>query len=119
MRAFRSVAALLVSLALAGCHLCSNNILQASVSPSGSFNAFVFTRSCGATTPNFTQVAVLPANVSLPDDPGNAFSVQGEFPVMLRWKSDAILEINSQAMGSFHESMVNGIAIEYSRGHAL
>jgi hypothetical protein len=119
MRTFRSVAVLLVSLALAGCDLCGNDILQTSVSPSRNFNAFVFTRSCGATTPNFTEVAVLPANVSLPDDPGNVFSVRGEFPVTLRWKSDAILEVNAQVTGTLHESMVNGISIEYTRGDAF
>lgn len=46
-------------------------------------------------------------------------SVRGEFPIKLRWKSDEVLEIDSQASGSVRENMVNGISIEYTAGNAF
>lgn len=82
---------------------CVNTIVETLPSPDAAWNAFLFERSCGATT-NFTsQVSVLPSGRSLPDTSGNAFvSMRGETAgttpwggplVAVRWTGERQLEV--------------------------
>jgi hypothetical protein len=53
--------------------LCGNRILKTIPSPDGRLNAVIFERDCGATTGFSTQLSVLSAADTLPNDPGNLF----------------------------------------------
>ncbi len=57
--------------------LCGNEIMNETLSPDGHFKALVFQRDCGATTGFTTQISLLPSNVSLPNEAGNIFIVDG------------------------------------------
>lgn len=81
---------------LTGCIVdgCVNEPLQTIVSPSGAFKAVVFSRDCGATTGFNTQVSVLGANETLPDEGGNIFISNKPLPIAVRWSSDSALQIS-------------------------
>jgi hypothetical protein len=86
-------AALLALLAFAGgCGMCGNEIGYETKSPSGKWRAVAFERDCGATTRSTTEISVLQGSQPLPNEPGNIFSAEDDFPVRMEWKSDQILQ---------------------------
>lgn len=108
-------------IAHSGCDLCGNDILATIPAPSGNRQAVVFLRSCGATTPFFTQVSVLPRNKS-PKSAGNVFSADanhGNAPqgpnVSVRWLSSTVLEImyDPRARVWSHVTEIDGIRVQY------
>jgi hypothetical protein len=103
-------------LALWGCldDLCGNQVTQRAMSPSGKTAAVVFTRSCGATTRFSTQVSILPAGRSLPNDGGNTFVTEGKIALALQWENDSTLRIRGAGNTIFkQEKRVNGISVSY------
>jgi len=54
---------------------CTNTVLQTVPDPTQRMQAVVFQRDCGATTGFSTQLSILPAGASLPNNSGNAFVV--------------------------------------------
>lgn len=78
---------------------CGNEMISETLSPDKSLKVVLFQRDCGATTGFSTQVTVLPAAQSLPNDSGNvlvADTDHGKAPsgpgggpeVQTEWKSD-------------------------------
>ena len=70
----RRLTALALAMALtSGCsNACRNDIVSIAAAPGGKRQVAMFTRNCGATTGNSTQVSVLGANEA-PTAAGNAF----------------------------------------------
>ena len=97
---------------------CGNQVQQTVTSPSGKLAAIAFSRDCGATTGFSTQVSVLPAGRSLPNEPGNTYVVGGKTPLTLEWQGDATLRIRGTGEQVFkQEIQVSGVTVKY--GNAL
>lgn len=81
---------------LAGCiaNECVNEPSQTIVSPLRTLKVVVFSRDCGATTGFNTQVSILGANETLPDEGGNTFISNMSLPIVMRWSSDSALQIS-------------------------
>lgn len=112
-------AILLCVACLAGCtdDLCGNTIAQSMASPSGKTKAVVFSRDCGATTGFSTQVSIIPAGDTLPNEVGNALVLDGTVPIQLQWRSDAALAVSGigEAQVFREESDVAGVRLSYSK----
>jgi len=80
---------------LTGCSgsLCGNDKIQAYRSPDGSMTAYLFRRSCGATTGFSTHVSLLPAGRTLPNDGGNVLSAGNEQVILIEWAAPQVLQI--------------------------
>lgn len=100
---------------LSGCGLCDNEISQTVLSPSGRLKAVVFNRNCGATTGFNTQVSLIPASKTLPDDGGNTLILGGAVPLKVEWQSDASLRLtgigSARVVKQVHA--VAGVAVGY------
>ena len=119
---FRSLRTLtaFVSLLLAGCFAdpCGNEVRQTVTSPSGNLAAVLFTRDCGATTGFSTQVSIVAAGRSLPNEPGNTFVTGGKVELSLQWQTDSALRILGSGQPVFkQETQVSGVMVKY--GNAL
>jgi hypothetical protein len=101
----------------AGCGMCGNEIGYESRSPNGEWKAVAFERDCGATTRATTQVSVLQGSQSLPNEPGNIFSADGNFPVRMEWKSDQELQITyPPGTHNVVEGQISGVKVEFQEG---
>ncbi|TQK11989.1 hypothetical protein FBX97_1941 [Herbaspirillum sp. SJZ107] len=100
---------------LSGCDPCENETSQTVISPSGKLKAVVFNRSCGATTGFSTQVSVIPASESLPDEGGNTLVLGGTVPLTVAWRSDASLNLSGLGAASVfnRSSSVAGVSVSY------
>src|SRR4051794_36126136 len=113
MTRFLVVAIILI---LAGCTgMCGNEVSQTVRSPSGKFAAVVFSRNGGATTGFNTQVAILPADAKLANDPGNTFIANGTLPLTLRWQTETAFQIGGigNVVPLKKESQVSGVTVSY------
>jgi hypothetical protein len=110
------LAALLV-LGLAGCMQmeCGNEIVQTVASPSGVHKAVVFRRDCGATTGFTTQLSIIAADDSLPDDAGNLLIADDLFPISIRWLSARRVEIAASPPSRVYKQRVSvdGVVASY------
>lgn len=95
--------------------MCGNDPVNAVVSPNGEQIAIAFIRSCGATTPFYSQVSILGMPGHLPNEAGNIFSVEGKHPLSLEWNGDEQLNIAGIGYGeqSLKLSEYQGIRINY------
>jgi len=106
--------------------LCGNSPVLEVPSPSGNWKAVVFERNCGATTGFSTQVSVLGAKNSLPNEGGNLFvadtnqnaapSGPGGGPaVRVTWHGSSSLRIEHHPLARVRRSepSVNGVHVEY------
>lgn len=102
---------------LSGCGMCGNDVMQTVASSSGSPNAVVFQRDCGATTGFSTQVSVVPAIRSLPNEGGNALIIAGRMPLHVQWQSASTLQISGLGQAKIYkqETHVMGVTIRYSK----
>ncbi|RYD50037.1 MAG: hypothetical protein EOP85_00395 [Verrucomicrobiaceae bacterium] len=110
---------------LCGCEKpeCVNEVREVIVSPDGRNQVIIFTRDCGATTSFNCQGSIFPVDVGLPDESGNAFSMdKGEAEV--RWK-DARTVVVSVAAGKVESARffrkletVGEIRVEYANAGA-
>jgi len=123
-----SIGGFIAVFALGDSSMCANEALVEAASPSTKLKAIVFQRDCGATTGFSTQVAVVPANESLPNEPGNVFvadtnhgaapSGRGGGPeVVVHWLSDGTLHIDHHpsARVFLAERRVDHVQIEYGQ----
>jgi len=104
------------AVALTGCSdMCSNEVSQTVVSPSGALKAVVFSRNCGATTGFNTQVSVLPASTQLPPEGGNTFIGNGSTPLAVRWENESNLKIAGVGAVSpiKQNTQISGVAVAY------
>ena len=112
----------------AGCGLCENEVLWEVRSPDNAKKAVAFIRSCGATTPNGTNVSILEGSQRLPNAQGNAFVAdgnhgqsklgpRGEISVRLRWvrPDEVVLDYPSHARVFRSESGATGVRLRYSQ----
>lgn len=74
---------------------CENNNIRPVPSPDGKLTAVLFRRDCGDPSKYTTHVSILPAGKELPDGTGNAFSAAGEPVVLVRWRDERNLVIES------------------------
>ena len=100
----------------AACSLCGNDISQTVPSPAGGLKAVVFDRDCGATTGFSTQVSILYATESLPNDGGNTLVLDDCAPVQVKRHSDTSVEISGLGSSSVlrESSLVAAVAVSYS-----
>ena len=105
-----------ISFLMACSGVCENEVSQTISSPSGSLKAVVFSRNCGATTGFNTQISVLPSNETLPNDGGNTFIVDGTVPIVVKWKTDATLQVSGLGRVSTvkQNSQVSGVVVTYA-----
>lgn len=111
----RSIVILFVYIAT-GCTLCGNDPINAEVSPDEERVAIAFIRSCGATTPFYTQVSILDKPGRLSNEAGNIFIVEGKHPVSVQWENNEKLKIGgTREYGeeSLRLSEYKGIRISY------
>lgn len=111
---FSFLAAMAVS--LSGCgSACENEVVSEVTSPSGKFKAVMFERGCGATTGFNTQVSIIDADESVPDDAGNAIILDELVPLHIQWLSDDELSISGRRETQVfkQEEVVNGVRIRY------
>jgi hypothetical protein len=96
--------------------MCSNEIMQTVMSPSGSSRAVVFSRDCGATTGFSTQVSILPDGRELPNDGGNVLVLGDIVPLNLAWKSNSSLQVSGLGGRKtfMQATSVSGVAISYA-----
>jgi hypothetical protein len=108
--------------------LCDNEIIQQISSPDGRWKAVVFQRDCGATTGFSSQISVIGAGSSLPNDGGNIFvaddnhglapSGPGGGPkVWVRWLSSSHLKIayDRRDRTFATETQYQGLSISYQK----
>jgi TonB family protein len=83
---------------------CGNKLLSRSTSPDGKRDAMVFNRSCGAKTPVYTEISIVPAGAPLENaagnllgsdtDHGRAPSAPARGPTLhVRWNGPKELEV--------------------------
>ena len=95
--------------------MCGNDPINAEVSPNGERVAIAFIRSCGATTPFYTQVSILDAPGRLPNKSGNIFIIEGKHPVSVSWEGNDELKIAGAGYGkqSLQLYKYQGISVNY------
>jgi hypothetical protein len=90
------ILAILISLfSLSSClpNPCDNEIISENYNASHNYRAVVFTRGCGATTLDSTQVSIIGKNSKLKNNPGNIFIKLGKGFVETKWVDDKTLLI--------------------------
>lgn len=112
------VTATILSIAalLGGCGQgCENEVTRSIASPSGKLKAVVFHRGCGATTGFNTQVSLVAATDSLPNDGGNVLIVEGKVPMRIQWSSEERISVSGLGSAKVfkQESSAFGVAIAY------
>jgi len=74
---------------LSGCEAtCGNESIASISSPDGKSKAVVFNRNCGATTGFNTQVSIVKASDSLPNEGGNLLILEGTVPLTIHWVNE-------------------------------
>ena len=104
---------------LAGCSEidpCENVVVKTVFSPDKSHKVVVFTRGCGATTSDSTQVSLLRANEE-EGNSGNALVFKDERDVEVTWKDDHTVELAySWQDPIFQEAQpIDGVWIKFVR----
>jgi hypothetical protein len=81
--------------------MCGNTIQLEIYNPNKTYKIVKFDRDCGATTGNSTQISIIKASDSLPNDPGNIFIADRD-SVEISWQSNYdILIRNPEEMQTF------------------
>lgn len=99
--------------------LCVNEPLSSLDSPNGVYQAVLFQRNCGATTPYSLHVSVLPYGAVLPDEAGNVLIVRDHNLIpRLYWSSPSnlVLEYPAYADISPIQGAPAGVSVQL---HAL
>ena len=76
----------------------------------------MFNRNCGATTGFNTQVSIIAATGSLPDDSGNTLILDGTVPLQVHWQSNSALHLSGLGSAEIFKqaSSASGAAVSYS-----
>lgn len=90
-----------------------NDIVQKVPSPSGENVAYVFERSCGATTGFSPQLSILDKDADFPNESGNTFRSDKDFSI--EWINEKNLKVIYDKSSETYEmdKKVNGIEIDY------
>ena len=106
---------LAVSMLLAGCSLCGNEIGYEEKSPNGQLKAVAFERDCGATTSFSTHISILPTNQKLPNEGGNVWVAKGDLKVRLRWEANdrIVVTYPTDARIIMKQEKRSGVSIRY------
>ena len=93
--------------------LCGNDIKQRIPSPNGENIAYIFDRSCGATTGFSPQLSILYKGDELENESGNTF--RSEKDLSIEWLDEKNLKVIYDISSETYEmkKKVNGITIEY------
>ena len=93
--------------------MCSNTVVSNVTNSSGTLQAVVFDRNCGATTTESTQLSILKAGEKLPDAPGNALVAKGSAHVAIEWVDTLRIRVVSPRVEFLRrETGVNGVTID-------
>jgi hypothetical protein len=93
--------------------LCGNDIKQKTPSPNGENIAYIFDRSCGATTGFSPQLSILYNDDELENESGNTFGSEKDFSI--EWVNEKNIKVIYDISSETYEmkKKVNGITIEY------
>ncbi|MBT2733501.1 hypothetical protein [Bacillus sp. ISL-7] len=93
--------------------MCGNDIVQKVPSPSGENVAYVFKRSCGATTGFSPQLSILDKDDDFQNESGNTFRSDKDFSI--EWLDEKNLKVIYDKSSETYEmdKKVNGIEIDY------
>ncbi len=93
--------------------MCGNDIKQKIPSPSGENVAYVFERSCGATTGLSPQLSILDKDDDFQNESGNTFRSDKDFSI--EWLNEENLRVIYDKSSETYEmdKKVSGIKIEY------
>ncbi|MCD1162203.1 hypothetical protein [Peribacillus frigoritolerans] len=93
--------------------MCGNDIKQKTPSPSGENVAYIFERSCGATTGFSPQLSILNKDDDFQNESGNTFRSDKDFSI--EWFNENALKVIYDKSSETYEidKKVNGIKIEY------
>lgn len=93
--------------------MCGNDIKQKIHSPNGENMAYVFERSCGATTGFSPQLSVLDKDDDFQNESGNTFRSDKDFSI--EWIDGKNLKViyDKSYETSEMDKKVNGVSIEY------
>jgi hypothetical protein len=93
--------------------MCGNDIKQKIPSPNGENVAYVFERSCGATTGFSPQLSVLDKGDDFQNESGNTFRSDKDFSI--EWIDEKNLKViyDKSSETSEMDKKVNGVRIEY------
>ncbi|AXN41551.1 hypothetical protein CN689_22260 [Peribacillus butanolivorans] len=93
--------------------MCGNDIKQKTPSPSGEKVAYIFERSCGATTGFSPQLSILNKDDDFQNESGNTFRSDKDFSI--EWLNERNLKViyDKSSETSEMDKKVNGIKIEY------
>jgi hypothetical protein len=102
----------------AGCELtgpCENSEGARIPSPDGRLAAWVFVRSCGATTADSVHVSVLPASATGTREVGNTFIIEDKSTVIAEWPAPRQLLVSYESLGRVFkkESQVGEVTVSY------
>ena len=93
--------------------MCGNDIKQTIISPNGANTAYVFERSCGATTGFSPQLSVLDKDDEFKNVSGNTFRSDKDFSIeWIDGKNLKVIYDKSSEISEMDEK-VNGVSIEY------
>ena len=95
--------------------ICGNDILQKVPSPSRENVAYVFERSCGATTGFSPQLSILDKDDDFQNESGNTFRSDKDFSI--EWVDEKSLKVIYDKSSQTYEmdKKVNGINVNYVR----
>jgi hypothetical protein len=95
--------------------VCTNADVVSVTSPARSVRAVKFTRSCDGAKGITTHVSILAADQPLPDEPGNAFIVEGNADLLLLWVDGKHVAVSGTGNGTrqVQKVVVNGVRITY------
>ena len=112
----------IISALVTGCSLCGSQIIQSAVSPSGAWTAIVYERDCGATTPVYTVVELLPEGKKRPDGEdrsGLVLSLRNSHEVRVKWVDGVHLVVSCSSCGkvdfSKERQQVRTVSVTYIR----
>jgi hypothetical protein len=91
---------------------CINQVLDQATSPSGARVAYLYSRSCGATTGPSTHVAVLEIGSQPPDGLGNVLVIKDPAAI---GETRQTTQIRWIAADSLHVSLLGGRSIQSSK----
>lgn len=93
--------------------MCGNDIKQKIFSPSDEKVAYVFERSCGATTGFSPQLSILDKDDDFQNESGNTFRSDKDFSI--EWIDEKNLKViyDKSSETSEMDKKVNGVRIEY------
>lgn len=93
--------------------MCGNDIKQKIHSPNGESVAYLFERSCGATTGFSLQLSVLDKDADFQNEPGNTFRSDKDFSI--EWIDGKKLKVIYDKSSEISEmdKKVNGVRIKY------